>query len=170
MNLLHTLASWDISPHADFSQLLYKVHISPPRSAGDAAASSCATHRKDDEGWPGRGTRSGVVGGVSRRYFSEEKICAVFRGLEGGRGRRGRPGRAATQTVRRHAAAAAADRGDLSVLQRHWLRWGRGAFTSVRRTRTRPLHGGAITAIHAGKRPVGEEDFFFCFTEQTQML
>lgn len=122
MRLLHTWSQWDISPHADFSQLLPGPYFTSTLSwrCGGIVL------RDSPEGWRGlAGTRNSLRRGwgVSRRYFSEEKICAVFRGLEDGRGRRGRPGRAATQTVRRHAAAAAADRGDLSVLQRHWLRW-----------------------------------------------
>lgn len=162
MKLLH---AWSF-PRTHTFPSFHQLHISPPRSAGDAAASSCATHRKDDEGCAGTRNWLRRGWGVSRRYFSEEKNSAPCSAggwgrLEGGRGRRGRPGRAATQTVRRHAAAAAADRGDLSVLQRHWLRW-EGA-------RSRPRAGavrGPCTVAQSpqstrGKRPVGQEDFFF---------
>lgn len=143
--------------HFDRTETAVKVHISHPRSAGDAAASSCSTHRKDN------GARRDTELApawleLAVDTFQRRKSAPSF----GVRGRRGETRTSQPSCDTNSAATRCSCGGGPRCCERPATRLaqvGRGAFTSVRRTR--PLKAGAITAIRAGKRPVGYGDFFW---------
>lgn len=135
----------------------YKVHISHPRSAGDAAATSSSTHRKDD------GARRDTELApawleLAVDTFQRRKSAPCF-GVKGCRGktRTSQPSCDTNSAATRCSCGGGARRCERPATRLAQV--GRGAFTTVRRTR--PKNGGAITAILAGKRPVGYEDFFW---------
>lgn len=128
LKLLHTLPRWDISAH--FSQ---QFHISHARSAGDAAASSRLTHRKDDRARRGHGTRQ------------PSTLLRGGKSAFGVRGRRveTRPSQPSCDT--NSAATRCSGGGGPRCCERPatWLaQVGRGAFTSVRTQKGGAIHAG----------------------------
>lgn len=121
------------------------------------------------EGWGGSSghvIRSDAVG-VSRRYFSEEKICVVFQVISRGQVSCCCPGRTAARTGQRlihghrhtqthtpaAAVRAAADGGGVvSFLVRDWARWSTRVHVSPRAPHTQLVTTGAITGLRTVTR------------------
>lgn len=128
-------------------------HFSHPRSAGDAAASSCSTHRKDDGARRDTDLAPAWLE-LAVDTFQRRKSAPSFRV----RGRRGETRSSQPSCDTNSAATRCSCGGGPRCCERPATRLaqvGRGAFTSVRLTR--PLNGGAITAIHAGKERVQQD-------------
>lgn len=113
-------------------------------SAGDAAASSCLTHRKDDSARRGHGTRQ------------PSTLLRGGKSAFGVRGRRveTRPSQPSCDT-NSAATRCSGGGGVVSVLQRDWLRW------EEARSRLRGHGKVASPQSMRGKRQVRWRQFLF---------